>query len=77
MPDGESPAMALLRALDVDPDAPLVNEPPKLGLHPSTSELTAEERAEREAAAWARDEAVTANARGRRDAMRRRSIWRM
>ena len=48
----ESPASAVLRALDVDPDAPLVNEPALLAMTPRApaAPLSPEQRAARDAA---------------------------
>lgn len=47
----ESPVSAVLRSLDVDPDAPLVSEPGPLSMKPRApvQPLSPEERAAREA----------------------------
>lgn len=66
----ESPASAVLRSLDIDPDAPLVTEPGPLPMRPST--LTPQQRAERERREADRLTASARLDRERREQRRRR-----
>lgn len=68
----ESPVSALLRSMDIDPDAPLVHPSPPLSMRPSS--MTPEEEAERMQVQAEWNAAAAERDRERREQRRRRWV---